>query len=564
MLAALVIFIYILFTLWAYGRGFLALLGRKRTQPIEISVPFVLLLGLMVVTTLGSFASIFIRLNWEFQTGLFLGTVILVIVGIVHHSSFPRLSMKNFSLLQKISLALFCISALTILYASTLTPANADTGIYHAQTIHWIESYPVVPGLVNLQPRLGYDSSWLLANAIFSLSFLNIQSFHLLTGVFFFIMAAYFYSGVHELLAKKYQLSNFLKLGFFLSIFVFLFDQVSSPGTDAPATLLVWFLLTQTVQLLESRQPADDPEYAFVVFLTFFCITIKVSSAPLLLLALGIVILLIAAKKYREIGWMALGGVILLLPFITRNLILTGYPVFPGFPVDLFNFDWKLPLEKVREESQEIHLFATLSNMPQSEFDRLSWRDQTIQWYANLLPRQKAILLFIVVSFALNGLLCAFKGWRSFIAHYFGFWSVYLTAIFGCVFWFISAPAFRFGYGFLLAAVFLLGGTFLLFILEKSALLKKFTGYLVVVVCVVVIGVSLKPQIKLNKVASTLLLPADYPSWSSQPCSFANFKLLCQVDYDSCWYSPFPCAISGNDQVEMRGEDYREGFRHIQ
>ena len=517
----------------------------------------------MIVTTLASFASIFVRINWEFQIGLFLGAVILVIIGIARNNKLPNFSLKNFSLLQKVGFIVFCGVFLLIFYAATLTPANADTGIYHAQMIHWIETYPAVPGLVNLHQRLGYDSSWLLANAIFSFSFLNIQSFHLLTGAFFLIMVGNFYQGIHELLGKKYSFSNFLKLGFFLCIFIFLFDQISSPGTDAPATLLIWFLIAQSIQFLENLPEEQSLQSFFLVLLIFFCITIKISSAPLFLLALGLIIPLIRVKKFREIGLTALFSGIILLPFVIRNIILTGYPIFPGFPIDLFNLDWKLPVEKVKEESRVIHWFATLSNMSQGEFESLSWRDQTIQWFYNQLPRHKAILLFILASLPINILLCIFKEWRKFIKKNLDFWIVYLTIIAGSVFWFFSAPAIRFGYGFLLAAVFLLGLPVFVFMQEKFPILRRITNWLVLIVCVGVIGMSIRSDIKFNKISETIILPADYPIWSSEPCSFANFKLLCQASYDSCWYSPFPCAIRSNEHVEMRGEDYRDGFRYL-
>jgi len=65
-----------------------------------------------------------------------------------------------------------------------------------------------------------------------------------------------------------------------------------------------------------------------------------------------------------------------------------------------------------------------------------------------------------------------------------------------------------------------------------------------------------------DKISETLFVPAAYPAWSSEPCEFGNFKLLCQAAYDSCWYSPFPCAVRGDPEVEMRGKDYRDGFRY--
>lgn len=573
MLVASLILIYTFFILLLYGQGFVSLLKREFSYQTQVSIPFQLITGLMIVTTLGSFASFFIRINWEFQAGLFFGMIILGAIGIVRNYQLPIHFFKNFSILQIVGFVVFCAGAFVILYAATLPPSNPDTGIYHAQTIHWIETYPVVPGLVNLHQRLGYGSSWLLANAIFSFPFFNIQSFHLLTGALFLIMACYFYQGIHELLEKKYFFNNFLKFGFFIGIFIFLLDQTSSPGTDAPATLLTWFIIAQTIQFFETRQSRNDLEGHLLVLLIFFCVTIKISSVPLLILALGLIISLKYFKNFRKFGLIALFSVIILLPFVVRNIIQTGYPIFPGFPVDLFNLDWTLPIEKVKEEVSVIHWFATLPHMPREEFYSLGRRAQTIQWFYNQLPRHKAILLFIMATLLFNGMLCVFKDWRNFIKRNHHFFGVYLTAFAGCAFWFLFAPNFRFGYGFLLAAVCLLGVPILVFLLERYSLQefgkleflspRKIFNWLILIVCISAIGLSIKSNIQFNKIFDTMIMPADYPARSTEPCGFANFQILCQSSYNSCSYSPFPCAISGNEYVEMRGEDYRDGFRYI-
>jgi hypothetical protein len=385
----------------------------------------------------------------------------------------------------------------------------------------------------------------------------------LLTAAFFLIFAGYGYQGIHELLGKKYRLSNFLKLGFFLSIFIFQFDQISSPGTDSPTTLLIWFIVSQTIQLFEDGQPDNDLQSFFLILLSFYCVTSKISSAPILLLALGLMIVLHYFKNSRAFWTTVIGALVVVIPFIVRNFILTGYPIFPGFPINLFHFDWAFPVSQVKYESSVIHWFATLPHEQYERFYTLTLKDQLTSWYGNQLPRHKTILLFIGASILLNVFLLVFKKWRLLIRNNWRFLIVYLMAIVGCVFWLFSAPAFRFGYGFLLAAVFLLGFPVYLYLVERSSLLAKVTPWLVLLGCIVLIGLNVRPYVKITKVSDTLVMPTAYPTWSSEPCNFGNFKLLCQAGYDSCWYSPFPCAIRGNEHVVMRGEDYRDGFRNV-
>ena len=565
MLVVCILTIYILLILYPYGQGLFFLFSAKQKKQADVSLALILLVGLMVVTTLASFASLVIRINWEFQVALVIGAALLYIFVLVPHRLFPKISLKNLNLAQKIGLVFLAVSLVIFLYQASLTPANADTGIYHAQAIHWIETYPAVPGLGNLHNRLAYDSSWLVAVAVFSFSFLGGQSFHVLPAVLFFISLVYFYQGINELLAGKFKLSNFLKLGFFLSCFIFIFDQVSSPGTDVPITLLIWFIVSLIVEWIEKKRLIDhDIEVLLLFLLCFFGITLKVSSFPVLILPLVWWVYLLIKKNGRLAWKAALSAVVIILPFVSRNLILSGYPVYPGFPIDLFHFDWAIPLDSVRSESTIIHWFATLPSVQLEDFLNMSLKDQTINWFANQLPRHKAILLCIPLGLGVNLLLYVFKAWREEFKQNWEIIFVYLAVLAGCIFWFFTAPAMRFGYGFLLAAVFLLVFPPIVFLLPRLRWLQRISGWLILIGSVGLVGVMLHSSLKVSNFAQTLIIPADYPGWSSEPCTFGNFDLLCQAGYDSCWYSPFPCAIRGNDSLEMRGDDYRDGFRIVQ
>jgi hypothetical protein len=213
--------IYIILILSIYGHGAVSLLLKNKPTDSSPSFFLRLFFGLVVVTTLASFASLFIRINWEFHLALLLGAVLISVFIIKKPIGLHTGFFKKFTPLQKIGAIFFVGCLILTLIQAVQEPTNSDTGIYHAQTIHWIEAYPAVPGLANLHERLGYDSSWLMLNAVFSLSFLGIQSFHLVSGFLFIAMLVSFYKGIHNLLAKKFLLSNFLRMGFFWQSFSF-------------------------------------------------------------------------------------------------------------------------------------------------------------------------------------------------------------------------------------------------------------------------------------------------------------------------------------------------------
>jgi len=563
MIVSLIIYLYTFIIVFVFGKGFFSIIQKIFRQPQNnLSWSTTIILGLAVITTIASFASIFIRINWEFHVILLIAAILICVFSKSQFNLNLKFRIKQFNNYQKIGLLLAIIYVSIIFIQSTQIPTNADTGIYHAQTIHWIESFPAVPGLANLHERLGYNSSWLLLNAVFSFSFLGTQSFHLVSGFLFIVLAIYFYGGIHQLLEKKYTLQNFIRLGFFLSMILFLFDQISSPGTDAPATLFIWFLLTKYIDLSVKRMNDEEIVNAFVLLIiSIYCITIKLSTVPVLLLPFSWLIYIFIKKYYSVLIFSIITMAIILLPFFTRNIIQTGYPVFPGFPFKIFNFDWSISPERVREESAVINWFATLNSVQLEDYLKMSLSDKYGNWFANQLPRHKAILLFIPFMLFLNLSALFFKKWRSYIKQNIWYFMTIVIFLIGDLFWLFSAPSFRFGYGFLVGSAFLLFFPALTFFIKENTRIKKIAPLLVLFFTVIGSVYSIHSSVNFKKLSESIFMPRDYPQWSSEPCQFKNFNILCQAGYDSCWYNPFPCAIRGNLDLEMRGSDIRDGFR---
>ncbi len=52
-----------------------------------------------------------------------------------------------------------------VICRSMVNPGMGDTGLYYLGTIHWINSYPIVPGLGNLHGRFAFNQSYFLYEA---------------------------------------------------------------------------------------------------------------------------------------------------------------------------------------------------------------------------------------------------------------------------------------------------------------------------------------------------------------------------------------------------------------
>jgi hypothetical protein len=552
-------FSYVFVILYSYG-WMLHKHLRTSDSTLPASGITTLLFGFAGTTTIAGFASLFIRINWEFQILLWLGAL-AIILKFKLHQNFRLKSLLGFDAKKAAILVIAATSTFIILYATSLPPANSDTGIYHAQAIHWIESYPAVPGLANLHSRLGYNSSWLLTNAIFSFPYLGIQSFHFMTGFLFLAASLYFLAGLQNILEKNARISDYLRTAFLPALFLLLIDQSSSPSTDAPAAVLIWIILAESVRTLEDK--TDTRKRLFTISLiSVYVVTIKLSAIPILLLLIFAIFEMYRTGAKKYILLLFLLSAAIMLPHTIRNLVLTGYFLFPGPPIDIFRFDWRVPAEELQTQVDSIRWFATLPRMNRQEFLELSIIEWLPVWFDNLIPRYKAILLATILLPCLHVLLLKFKPWRAHLTENKRFFIPFIIIYLGLVFWFSSAPNFRFGSGFIAGGLMLNLAFLAFFLVIQSNLLNTIIRYLALPIVFGLILLFSQPINIGNGLRGHIILPADYPSWSSEPCTFKNFTILCQVRYNACWYKPFPCAIKGDPNVEMRGDDFREGFRY--
>jgi hypothetical protein len=530
MLVTLLIWFEILFLCAIYGAFFF-----KKT-------PFLwtVLAGLVILTVLAQFISLFLPLGWQAHLLVWVGAVGLLLT---RRPELPKIK-RPFAWLPLILLGL---TLLVILENATHRPNNPDTNLYHAQAIRWIETYPVVPGLGNLHGRLAFNSAWLVVNALFSFSFLGTQSFHLL-GSFIFLMAGLvFWQGWVALAAGRWTVSAALK-AFFLPISISLLGaEISSPGTDLPASLLIWLVTILYVEWTETEQTYQVP---LILLLTAFAITIKLSAVPLAFLALiPLSAVWLTGQKRRALALVAC-GVVVVLPFLARNLVLSGYLLYPFPALDWFSFDWKVPLERVQAEQQAViswgRAAANSASAPFSTWFPVWFSEQNLK---------RRLLLWLTFSTPLAALAFRFSPRKL--------WLGWLALLAGVCFWFVSAPDYRFGYGLLAATLGLALALVFSWLLNRFSGWMKFGVPLLLVLLIGFCGLTLIRSFEAPTFSSRWLLPADYLRAATDPCYLANGEIFCAQAYGACSYFEFPCAPSPRPWVELRGPAWQDGFRSL-
>lgn len=564
MLATFMFWVYQILIILPFGI-LLITLNRKLDVPQEKDSGFWMigfLTGLAIITSLVSVFSLFMNIGWQAHL-FFLIAAIAIWLYLLRKKHIKQFMIRIpcMGVLQKISLGIMIVATGIVLFAATNLPSNPDTGIYHAQTIRWIETYKAVPGLANLHTRLGYNSSWLVANALFSLSFLKIQSFHILPSTLFIACLFYFYSGIFSVLGGGRKLSDLARTIYFIAALFFLSTEISSPGTDLPVTLLIWVISVEWVKLLEKPQDEAANTSKWLVLISLFCVTIKLSSAPILLFPLWYLIQEGKQKRLtKSIVFVGILAVLVYIPFISRNMILSGHLFYPGFSFDPINLDWSIPQDIVEREKKIIHWFALMPRVSFQKFTELTWQVQYKAWFFDQLPRHKAILAYLALMPFLWIFMLIFPSWKAWFKKNKSYLFILASLYAGILFWLVSAPTFRFGYGFLLAAVTLSGVPIIFIVTQQRKYLNTILQIAIILFSVFVCYKSFHNSTIRVVERSQLFIPRDYPKYSTVPCEYGDFKLPCPAEYDACWYDPFPCGIRSNENLFMRGDDWSEGF----
>jgi hypothetical protein len=565
MIAALVIWVYILFLGYLYGWQSTRLLERHflPSSPKTLSPSITWITGLAVITTIASLFSLISKIGLLLNIILLIGAAIIILR---HRANLlPPADNLMTTLRKPIGTLLGLLVFLSVLTIATGSPANPDTGLYHAQAIRWIETFPAVLGLGNLHTRLAYNSSWLVANATFSFSFLGLQSFRLLPGALYLIALLNIYAGIARQVARRPYLSDYARLALLPFAFMMLGAEVSSPGTDLPAALLTWMILLEWGAVLErnpfSQATAVDIRPVLLTLLGIFTLTVKLSTVSLLLGAACPLFYWLKTRQTRPILTLGLLSLMLISPWFARNVMLSGYLVYPVPSIDLFNPDWKIPLEITEEDRDTARSWARPRQPWQTNEETLAMPPQKWIpiWFIGLSPLRRAIMIFIAAApfgYALVALILRKRlstVWTRLRPYLFPIAMAYS----GLLYWFWAAPLFRYGTAFILSCLALM-------LLPPVAALKplvtKKTSQLGP--AVLLAGLLAFQAFFLSRTLNfeNPLLPADYLALPTRPCELYNFTAWCAESWDACYYEPFPCVPRADPYTSLRGDNLQEGF----
>lgn len=560
MISVIVIWLYMLLTCYVTGFACLQAITGKGTFCCRRGTSY-LYAGIGVVTVYSQLFSIFGKVSLGANLILLLICVLCICV---YKKEFLK-SFNNFRMtITPGKAAVIVLLFLLFAYGTSNGIIHYDTGLYHAQSIRWIEEYGIVPGLGNLHSRLAYNSASFCLSALYSMAFLGGQSFHCTGGFLAFLLVLVCIEGFQKGRSKKPLLSDFARLaGIYYLLQIF--DEMISPASDYFMVLLVFFIVIRWLEFLErqinTEKTANTEEtffpYACLCVLCVLVLTVKLSGAFLLLLVVRPAVMMVRQKRVKEIFKFLGLGIITALPFLIRNVILSGWLVYPFTAIDLFNVDFKIPKGMADYDSREIQVWGRgFSDVTRYEEPITAWLPD---WIRGLDGTDKVFLMLAVsgilllLIFAIYALVKKKKDMVDYL-HVAG------TVAVCFLFWLCSAPLIRYGCVFLWLAGILTWGYLYL---QISPHLDRFRLYFIALACIGLYKFGAF-GIEVGQAATTkyLLLQKDYENFETVPYELHGYTFYYPAEGDRTGYEDFPAAPVKAEDI-FRGETIEEGFRDV-
>ena len=246
-------------------------------------------------------------------------------------------------------------------------------------------------------------------------------------------------------------------------------------------------------------------------------------------------------------------GLITATPWLTRNVLITGWLIYPFAALDLFQVDWKiLDVGAIRTDAFQIEIWAKGANHlgVNATFDL--WFPN---WFQNELSITEKLLIAAdiascVMVLGMGAVVLFRRQWRKLDVML-----VLLTVMCCYLFWQFSAPMLRYGYAHVLLLAALCCG----YVLERVKLagfayvfLLLYGGYKLYVGYDYILGCCRLPH---------YVWQETYETYELEQYELDGVTLYYSPSGGCVGYDLFPAIPMAEYGVELRGEGLKDGFR---
>ena len=565
----LLLLLHIVITLLCLSTGFLSYHYIVRDKSVNNQyrpIIFYLITGLISLTLVSQLLVLFFPLKGYWLHGLSLLVIVLLLIA---RKSFMEFVAHIFNELKKqgsLALAIILILWIMVLVLNAGPTMMDDTESYHIQMIKWANEYGTVPGIANLHERFGFNSSWFISIGLFIPETHQVNFYTLLNGIISFWFCSFLVSQLSHLLDKQKGKSISSSDAGIILILLFCFfgwPMIRGNCTTANYDFITTFIVSVLfIKLLQRRREiTDNPFTAEWIIWPVYLFTVRIVNYPLLLLSLYGFYCLLKGNQWRHLTILSGVSLCLVLSFIARTVILSGYPFYPSAAFNIFNVDWKADTGMMKGLIEYIKYYNRVNVMfvPLEETSKLNFPGWIVPWFRYLFMYDKPILITGLSGFALSLLLI--KNFiRIFSTHFRFFITVLAIQLLS---WFFIAPDPRFAYGPLLCGVMLLPA---LLLNNKTININRKVLYYTFVCLVTVIMAYIILKAGRNKSYQNFLLPYRLPQPPVREIIIDNIHLKIPEKVlgnwnPRCYATDLPCMYIVDPKLRARGSNISDGFR---
>lgn len=438
MLAIFISWIILAFVLLSFGDMLLVLSKRICKQTGNCNLVDKLLVGLCLLVIPLSIWSI-----WMPSNHIFL--LICIAVSFVYWSIYRKKASETLSSIKhavtnltKIQVLLLVLFGLFSIYLFSWEQEVYDSLMYHHQNIRWDEEFAVVPGLGNLDDKFGFNSNYFLLSSIFTLRFLFGEAIYPLQS---FIATAISGWILYELFKSNYEVKRIVIFVSYIFLFWVSIYFLGNTSTDILPNFIVFYIIVRFVlrpELLKTNK-------LLYIILPVFLLTCKLSFFPVCMISLYLLFLLIKEKKYKEFTFLISICCLIIIPWLIRNIIISGYLVYPLYQIDLFSFDWKVPHEVAMKQKDYIFAIGYYFLRIALRYPDMSTRDpMAINILTDIIYLLTVASLIVLTYYIIKR--------RDEVKEY--IWLLYCVFLVSIFVWVIGGPDIRFVSGILCATIF--------------------------------------------------------------------------------------------------------------
>tara|TARA_B100000886_G_scaffold322825_2_gene266121 strand:- start:2633 stop:4336 length:1704 start_codon:yes stop_codon:yes gene_type:complete len=464
---------------------------------------------------------------------------------------------KNF--LKKSLVLSFPVSLLLLLTISYDGTYRPDAGSYHLPYISILNEHKILIGINNIHFRFGHTSIIQYVSSIYNNYIFNEQGITIPIGLVFCNFIGYC---VYELFNQKNNHTQKILIFILLSFVFFRVNRYSDFGNDAPANLLFFYLIIESIKgsdlIIKIKKTILTSTFIFLNKVT---------------LLLGFLIPVFYIFKYFKIKLLinkvSIFSLIFLFLYFGKNILVSGCLMFPVEQTCIEKIFW---YDKDSNRGSNA-INARLENEAWTK----GWMDQkgekkthkeyleSYNWIEIWLSSEGKKIInklapFFIFTIILLVSLLIYETKNKNINNKkhnlsFDYYLCLIISILGSILWFLKFPVFRYGYSYLITFFAIL---IVMYLKNFNFFLngKKTNKYFKITMIIMLAGISLK---NINRIYQGI--DDNINAWPNIYNSDLVFKknknigikkndkiIFYKANKGECYFSKSPCTHFYNGQ----------------